>query len=516
MRKLRSLLSIICISALCGTAFAAPPVAPLSDLDAYVQKIMADWKVPGLAVAVVKDGKLVLARGYGVRELGKPGKVDANTLFTIASNSKAFTAAALGTLVAQNKLHWDDPVTQYLKGFELGDPWVTRALTVRDLLTHRSGYCDPIFMWFTTDFNREQIIQHLRFDKPSYGFRARFCYNNTMYLVASQLIPAITGQSWEDYVHAHFFVPLDMNRTDTSVAAISADADAAAPHAEVDHKVTVIRRYDIDSMAPVGGINSSVNDMSHWLLMLLNNGSYAGKTVLQPKIIADMETPQVVIPVDNGIGAWLHTMSPDSLFYTYGLGFMVEDYAGHKLVMHDGDIDGMASALGMLPDLHLGVVVLTNMDHDDARNALLFHILDEYLGRPPRDTNGALLRLAHQQELTDKAEQTKLAAAYVPGAAPLALKQYVGVYSNPLEGDARLSLENGHLVLRLGNPDFTGDLIHWNHNTFRVKLRYRFYDEAFDQYVTFDLDATGKPMELRFYDLPARFLREVPVAAANH
>ncbi len=516
MRKLRSLLSIICISALCGTAFAAPPVAPLSDLDAYVQKIMVDWKVPGLAVAVVKDGKLVVARGYGVRELGKPGKVDANTLFTIASNSKAFTAAALGTLVAQNKLHWDDPVTQYLKGFELGDPWVTRALTVRDLLTHRSGYCDPIFMWFTTDFSREQIIQHLRFDKPSYGFRAHFCYNNAMYLVASQLIPAITGQSWEDYVHTHFFVPLDMNRTDTSVAAVSADADAAAPHAEVDHKVTVIRRYDTDIMAPVGGINSSVNDMSHWLLMLLNNGSYAGKTVLPPKIIAAMETPQVVIPEDSGIGTWLHTMSPDSHFYTYGLGFIVEDYAGHKLVMHDGDIDGMASALGMLPDLHLGVVVLTNMDHDDARNALLFHILNEYLGKPPRNTNGALLTLAHQQELTDKAEQTKLAAAYVPGAAPLALKQYVGVYSNPLEGDARLSLENGHLVLRLGNPDFTGDLIHWNHNTFRVKLRYRFYDEAFDQYVTFNLDATGKPMELRFYDLPARFLREVPVAAANH
>ncbi|MHB8404501.1 MAG: serine hydrolase [Gammaproteobacteria bacterium] len=516
MRKLRSLLSIICISTLCGTAFAAQPIAPLSDLDAYVQKVMADWKVPGLAVAVVKDGKLVLARGYGVRELGKPGKVDSNTLFTIASNSKAFTAAALGTLVAQNKLHWDDPVTQYLKGFELSDPWVTRALTVRDLLTHRSGYCDPIFMWFTTDFNREQIIQHLRFDKPSYGFRAHFCYNNAMYLVASQLIPAITGQSWEDYVHTHFFVPLDMNRTDTSVAAISADADAAAPHAEVDHKVTVIRRYDTDTMAPVGGINSSVNDMSHWLLMLLNDGSYAGKTVLPPKIIAAMETPQVVIPVDSGIGTWLRAMSPDSHFYTYGLGFIVEDYGGRKLVMHDGDIDGMASAVGMLPDLHLGVVVLTNMDHNDARNALLFHILDEYLGMPPSGTNGALLALAHQQKLTDKAVQTKLVASYVPGAAPLALKQYVGVYSNPLEGDARLSLENGHLVLRLGNPDFTGDLIHWNHNTFRVKLRYRFYDEAFDQYVTFDLDATGKPMELRFYDLPAHFMREAPPAATNH
>jgi hypothetical protein len=219
--------------------------------------------------------------------------------------------------------------------------------------------------------------------------------------------------------------------------------------------------------------------------------------------------------VHDDVGVWLHTMNPDSLFYTYGLGFDVDDYAGHKLIMHDGDIDGMASALGMLPEMHLGVVVLTNMDHNDARNALLFHILDEYLGRPPRDTNGALLALAHQQAIANEAQQTRLAAFRIPGAVPLPLDQYTGVYSNPLNGDARLSLENGHLVLRLGNPEFTGDLIHWNHNTFRVKLRYRFYDQAFEQYVTFDLDATGKPMVLRFYDLPARFTREA-LATTKH
>ncbi|MGH8306701.1 MAG: serine hydrolase [Gammaproteobacteria bacterium] len=518
MRKLSLILFVICISTLGTAAFAtqAPAAQPLSDIDAYVQKIMQDWKVPGLAVAVVKDGKVVLARGYGVREVGKPGKVDANTLFTIASNSKAFTAAALGTLVAQGKLHWGDPVTEYLPDFELNDPWVTREITVRDLLTHRSGYCDPIFMWFTTGFSREQIIQHLRFDKPNYSFRSRFCYDNATYLVASQVIPAITGQSWEDYVHAHLFVPLGMTHTNTSVAAITADSDAAAPHAVVDSKVTVIRRYDVDSMAPVGGINSSVNDMSHWLIMLLNDGRYDGKTVLDPKIIADMETPQMVIPVDSDIGGWLHAMSPGSHFYTYGLGFVVEDYAGHKLVMHDGDIDGMASALGMLPDEHLGVVVLTNMDHDDARNALLYHIMDEYLGVSPRDVNGALLALAHQQETADKASQAKLAASRISGPAPLPLTQYAGVYVNPLDGTARVSLEGNHLVLRLGNPNFTGDLVHWNHNTFRVRLRYRFYDESFDQYVTFDLDTTGKPMELRFYDLPARFAREPTPIATKH
>ncbi|HKT32398.1 MAG TPA: serine hydrolase domain-containing protein, partial [Gammaproteobacteria bacterium] len=393
MRKLSLLLFALCFAA--AHAAAQPAPAPLADLDSYVQKIMRDWQVPGLAVAVVKDGKVILARGYGVRELDQSGKVDPDTLFTIASNSKAFTAAALGTLVTASKLHWDDPVTQYLPRFELNDPWVTRQITVRDLLTHRSGYCDPIFMWFTTDFNREQIIQHLRYAKPTYSFRARFCYNNAMYLVASQVIPAITGQSWEDYVRAHLFVPLDMNRTDTSIEAMNADPDAAAPHALVDGKVTVIRRYNTDAMAPIGGINSSVNDLSHWLLMLLDNGSYNGKSVLSPDVIAQMETPQMVVPVDSGIGSWLHAMSPASQFLNYGLGFVVEDYAGRKLVMHDGDIDGMASALGMLPSEHLGVVVLTNMDHDDARNALLYHIFDAYLGLPPRDVEGALLKAAH-------------------------------------------------------------------------------------------------------------------------
>lgn len=511
MRKLSLIFLALCFAS--GAALAQPAPAPLANLDGYVQKIMHDWQVPGLAVAVVKDGKVVLARGYGVREFGQPGKVDADTLFTIASNSKAFTAAALGTLVAAGKLHWDDPVTQYLPRFALDDPWVTRQITIRDLLTHRSGYCDPIFMWFTTGFDREQIIQHLRYAKPAYSFRSRFCYNNAMYLVASQVIPAITGQSWEDYVHAHLFAPLDMRRTDTSIETMNAATDTAAPHALVGDKPTVIRRYDTDAMAPIGGINSSVNDLSHWLLMLLANGNYAGKPVLSADTIAQMETPQMVIPVDSGIGSWLHAMSPASQFLDYGLGFVVEDYGGRKLVMHDGDIDGMASALGMLPSEHLGVVVLTNMDHDDARNALLYHILDAYLGLPPQDVEGALLKMSRDQAARDQAEKAKLAASRVPGAAPLPLGAYVGEYSNDLDGSVRISLANGHLLLQAGNPDLNGELIHWNHNTFRVKLGYPFYDESFDQYVTFDLDASGKPTDLRYYDLPARFLRTTPAAS---
>lgn len=506
MRKLGLAVAIFCLILTATAAQAAAP-APLQDLDAYVQRVMHDWQVPGLAVAVVKDNQVVLARGYGVREVGKPGKVDANTLFTIASNTKAFTAAALGTLVAQGKLNWDDRVTEYLPRFELSDPWVTHAITVRDLLTHDSGYCDPIFMWFTTGYTRAQVIEHLRYAKPTYGFRTHFCYNNAMYLVASQIIPAITGQSWEAYVKAHLFTPLDMTRTDTSVAGMDADPDAAAPHALVDGKVSVIRRYNTDAMAPIGGINSSVNDMSHWLLMLLDNGQYHGKTVLSPKTISDMETPQVIIQADSGMAAALHAMSPDSQFLTYGLGLVIEDYHGHKVVMHDGDIDGMASAVGLIPDLHLGVVVLTNMDHADARNALLYHIFDRYLGLPPQGAEQRLLGMAAGLNASQQAQHAALAAVHVPGPAPLPLADYTGEYSNDLDGTVRILLDNGHLALKLGNPNLNGELVHWNHNTFRVQMGYRFYGETFDQYVTFDLDARGQPMELRYFDLPARFLR---------
>ena len=239
-------------------ALATPPAsapAPLQGLDAHVQQVMHDWKVPGLALAVVKDGKVVLARGYGVRELVKPGKVDADTLFDIGSNTKAFTVAALGTLVATGKLKWDTPVVDELQGFRLQSPYLTQNVTLRDLLTHRTGYCDPGAAWYTSDAS--DIVRRMRFQKPEYGFRTTFCYNNVQYLAASRFIPAITGESWNDYVAAHLFRPLGMRRTVSTDAAVNASTDVAAPHGMVDGKAAVIRRYwphNMDVFAAVGGI----------------------------------------------------------------------------------------------------------------------------------------------------------------------------------------------------------------------------------------------------------------------
>jgi len=459
----------------------------------------------------------VFARGYGVRELGKPGKVDADTLFTIGSVSKQFTVAALGTLVSASKLRWDAPVTGYLKNFQLGSPYVTQNIMLSDLLSHRSGYCDPLWMWYTSDDTAANVIQRLRYQTPDYGFRAQFCYNNTLYLAASLFIPAITGESWNDYVAQHLFAPLGMTHTDTTEAAVEAAANAALPHAKVDGKVEVIQRYwanNMDVFAAVGGINSSVNDMSHWLEMLLADGKYAGHTVLDPAVIQTMETPQTIIPAHTWIGDWLRTQTPDSHFYAYGFGFMLQDYGQYNVVWHAGDINGMATAMALVPSEHLGVIVLSNMDQNRAAEGVVFHVLQSYLKLPHFDVSQALYDSRQKADAKDQADQNKLAATQQKDAQPpRPLSDYAGIYRDDFYGTANVTEVSGHLVLQLGNPDFTGDLVLWHDNTFRVTWRDHYYGKS---YVTFDLDAYGKPDKLSFALIPMHYQRlEQPAAVAS-
>ena len=493
-------------------AYAVPPAsAPtkLQGLDGYVQQAMHDWHVPGLSIAIVKDAKVVLARGYGVRELGKPGKVDADTLFDIGSNSKAFTVAALGTLVSAGKLEWNTPVVDELKDFKLESPYVTQNATLRDLLTHRTGYCDPGAAWYTSDAS--DIVRRMRFQKPEYGFRTTFCYNNVQYLAASRFIPAITGRSWNDYVAAHLFEPLGMTRSASTEAGVAAASDVAAPHGMVDDKPAVIHRYwphNMDVFAAVGGIWSSANDMGRWLQMLLADGQYDGRTVLDRKVVDAMMTPQMLIESGTGIGDEIRAWMPGGSFYTYGMGLFVQDDHGHKIVWHAGDIDGMASAVVLVPEAHLGIAVMENMDHAEARFAIVAHVLQTMLDLPRHDADPALLAAARKDEAEGAAMDKKLAATRVPGSKPsLPLDDYAGNYADKLDGEARVSLEHGHLVLRLGNPDFTGDLEPWHDDTFHVTWRYKFYG---DDYATFDVDALRRPARLTLAGMSLHFEKAGP------
>lgn len=501
---------LACMSLQVGTAAQAP----LAGLNAYVHRAMSLWNVPGLAVAVVHDGHVVLARGYGVRALGKPGRVDANTLFTIGSNSKAFTVAALGTLVAAGKLRWNDHVVDYVPHFRLRSAYVTQHVTLRDLLSHRTGYCDPTFMWYPARDTAANIIHRLRYQRPTYGFRAHFCYNNTMYLVASRFIPAVTGMSWQRYVRAHLFEPLDMTRTDATEAAVAAVADAALPNGWVNGKAQRIHRYwahNMDVFAPVGGINSSVNDLSHWLLMLLADGRYDGKTVVPRSVIEAMETPQAIIQKNSELAKWLMTQTPHGHFYAYGLGFILQEYAGHKLVWHAGDIDGMASALALVPGKHLGVVALSNMNESRASEGVVFYVLQSYLGLAHHDVSAALYAQRQKAKRAQRAQEKRLAATRVPGAkAPLPLSDYAGKYTDKFYGTVHVSEAHGHLVLRMGNPMFTGDLQPWHGETFHVVWRYGFYNTYGIGYVTFAVDALGRPDRVSFTGTPNHYERSAP------
>lgn len=487
------LLALVAYASLAAGAAAQNPSSP-TDLDAYVHQVMAQWQVPGLAVAIVKDGKVVLARGYGVRELGKPDRVDGGTLFDIGSNTKAFTAAALGTLVADGKLTWDARVVDHVRPFRLGSPFVTESITLLDLLTHDSGYCDP-GMWYRSD--DVDVIERLRYQQPDFGFRTHFCYNNMLFLVASRFIPAVTGQSWNEYVARRLFAPLGMSRTVTTEAEVAADTDVAMPHGEVDGEVSVMHRYwphNMDIISPVGGIYSSADDMSHWMLMLLADGRYEGRAVLDSTTVQALETPRIVIQATSGVGREIRVWLPGGTFYTYGLGLFVQDYAGHKLVWHAGDIDGMASAMALVPDAHLGVAVLSNMSQNDARFGIVQRVLQSYLGLATADVNDTLLAMTERARKAGETARARLAATRdSTGHPPVSLSEYAASYHDDLAGTVRVTEEGGHLVLRMGNPDFTGDLEYWHHNTFRVTWRYRFYGTA---YVTFDIDALGQPARL--------------------
>lgn len=476
-----------------ATAFAAEPAPPqeMQGLDAYIEHAMGDWRVPGLAIAVVKDDKVVWARGFGRRNLDEPAGVDADTLFGIGSNTKAFTAAALGTLVTSGKLGWDSHMVDLLPGFQMYDPYVTREVTLRDLLSHRSGTCGEDGVWYATDFDSKEVMARLRYQKPAYSFRSQFCYSNSLYMTAGEVVPQLAGVSWRDYVRQHFFVPLHMTTTVTSVSAFTKTSDVASPHAEVDGRVQPIAWDNIDNIDPAGAIDSSVAEMAQWLRMLLADGRYEGKQVLDPAVIHEMQTPQMLIGGSDHEAKFLSALNPDSHFYAYGLGFFMQDYAGTTVVWHSGHIDGMSAGLGMVPSQHLGVVVLSNMDQSWLPMALVWKVVDAYAGRPQKDWSAVVLK-AVAPTPEDKQAGPNLAKIYGSGAAPLALADYVGIYGNDLYGNISVSLEHGKLILRISKR-FVGELKHWDHDTAQVLWDYAYLGKS---YITFAQDLRGTPVSV--------------------
>ncbi|HEX8284064.1 MAG TPA: serine hydrolase [Pyrinomonadaceae bacterium] len=500
-RNVRPALLLLALLVLSTPLSAQTLEERLKEIDAYAEKAGRDWKVPGFSVAIVKDDRVVFVKGYGVRELGKAEPVDKDTLFAVASNTKAFTSAALATLVDEGRLKWDDPVTKYLPYFQLYDPYVTREMTVRDLLSHRSGFATfgGDLLWYETTYPREEILRRVRFLKPVYGFRSRYGYQNIMFLAAGEIVPAVTGKSFDDYVREKFFAPLGMTRTVTTYKQLTASQNVATPHNEVEGRVRVVHYSNVDSAGGAAVINSTAAEMAEWVRLQLGRGTYQGKKIFSADRSREMWTPHTVV---SGVSESAEKFNPTVHFNLYGLGWFLSDYRGRKVVTHSGGLDGMTSRVALLPEENLGVVVLTNSE-TPLQTFLWYKVFDVFTGAPPRDWSADYLARARVARERDEAEAKKLEDARVPGTKPsLPLGSYAGTYGGQMYGDAKVTEENGRLVVRLlPSPAYVGDLEHWHYDTFRIKWRDSVVYPYPRGWVTFQLDPRGKVSEMKI-DVP--------------
>jgi len=476
---------------------AAAAVLP-PRFDAIVAQAMKTFEVPGMGIAVVKDGKVVLAKGYGVRKLGDPAPVDAQTLFGIASNTKAFTATALGLLVEEGKIAWDAPVTRYLPWFQMWDPYVTREMTVRDLLVHRSGLglgAGDLLIFPESTYSRREILERLRFVKPATSFRSAYAYDNILYLAAGEVIEAVSGRTWEDFISERILKNVRMAATRQRHSADVAGRNVAIPHAPLETGLAAQPPDENDNMNPAGGILSCAEDMAKWMLVHLNEGKLADGTRLFSER-TERELTSLVTPI--GIAnppAELAALRMS--FRGYALGFNVNDYRGRKMVSHTGSLSGYVSRLVIVPDLELGIVVLTNQESNEAYNSVIYAVLDQAMGVPPTDWAQAYLKVK-ERGIAGTAEALKKAAAKRDASArpSLPLADYAGVYEDAWYGPISIALEGGKLVMNFTKtPAMVGDMEHWSRETFVVRWRDR--ELRADAYVTFTLDPDGAIIEAR-------------------
>ena len=465
-------------------------------IDSLTNLVLKTFNVPGIAVGVVKDGKLIHAKGYGVANINTGKKVDENTLFGVASNSKAMTAAALGMLVDEGKIKWDDKVTDYIPEFKMYDPYVTEAFTIRDLLTHRSGLGlgagDLMMFPDGSDFTKKDIIHNLRFLKPVSAFRTKYDYDNNLYIVAGEVVARASGKSWEDFVEQRIMQPLNMKSTAASLYRLKDRSNAIRPHAPVDGKLQVLDIDWSESANAAGGIWSNVTDWSKWVIAQMNHGKYGDS--LKQKIFSD-EVHEETWSAQTIIGA--RAVAPyNTHFAAYGLGWFLSDVKGYKQVTHTGGLAGIVTQVVMLPELNLGIIVFTNQQSGAAFNAISYTIKDSYLGIAGFDW----VKIMHDRvekgeaeakKINDEVEQN-IKSEQAKAAGGFNIAPYIGTYKDTWFGDIEISTTGGKAWLTSKrSPKLKGELFPFKGNTLIVRWNDRTMDA--DAYVMFTTDMDGKP-----------------------
>jgi CubicO group peptidase (beta-lactamase class C family) len=452
-------------------ATAASQKGPdLAAFDKYVAKAARDWKVPGMAVAIVQGDSLVFAKGYGVTEIGKSAPANEHTRFAIGSTTKAMTVAALAMLVDEGKLKWDDRVLDYFPDFQLYDSYATRELTVRDLLTHRTGLPSTDLLWALPEnqYTTAEMMHRMRYVQPISSFRSHWEYQNNMYGIAGALVAKLAGMPWERFIQTRIFDPLGMTESIPLVAGLAGKPNVATPHGLVHDTVKVIPVRTTDAIAPAGSVWSSVSDMSKWMRFILDSGRVGTRRLIQPATFREIVAPQMRAPMEEYPALTL----AQPHFFSYALGWFVQDYHGDVVWMHTGSIDGMCAIIGLVPERHIGVYVLENLDHAELRHALMYKVFDMYRSpprAPARDWSADLK--AHFDSLRATRRAAAAAAADTSkakggGTQPsLPLERYAGSYVDSTYGTMQVTLADGALHAKFVNFDI-GALKHASYETF--------------------------------------------------
>jgi CubicO group peptidase (beta-lactamase class C family) len=476
----------------------------LDHLDADVERVMKLFDVPGIAIAVVKDGQVLAARGFGVRKLGAPEKVDGKTLFEVASNSKAFTAAALAMLVDEGKLAWDDPVTKHLPDFQMYDAYVTHEMTVRDLLTHRSGLglgAGDLLWWPTTSFSTDEIIHKLRYIQPSTSFRSSYAYDNLLYIVAGKIVAAKSGKTWGETIHERILTPVGMASTTTSLAENAGNPNVANAHSKINDKIAAVKAMPVPNAVGAVGINTNAEDIARWMNVLLAQGKLpaaagagAGTDGKEARLFSakqarELWTAQTPMRTGEPNAKLAGTRAN---FAAYGLGFQLRDYHGRLLALHSGALQGFYSKVVLVPEEKLGIAILTNAESGGSLNALQWQLLGRLVDKDDKsDWIGAVSAVEEEMHAKEKARLAKAGAARSAKSQPsLPRSAYDGDYQDPWYGIASIKHVGGRQVLSLSRtPDLTGELEHYQHDTFIVRWKERNFNA--DAYVTFALNPDG-------------------------
>lgn len=434
----------------CDATAGAAAAPPLSDLDAYVGTALSTWKAPGLAIAVVQGGRVLLARGYGRRELGGEGAVDAHTRFAIASLTKGFTAALASQAVATGKLAFDAPIAPRLPGFALKDARVTGELTLRDVLSHRVGLDESAeLLWQGTGYDQAEVLARLATVPQAAPLRSHFSYSNVMYVAAGKLLSEANGTPWAQQLKARILEPAALRDSGVGIPQ-STDGNFARPHAEQDGKLRVIAPRNVDNIAPAAAMYSSAHDLARWLLLLLSRGELGGQRVLPAESIDAILSPQMLV----GLAPWQRGLYPESHFLTQGMGFMLQDYRGQLVAWGTGGLDGYSCSLALLPAAQLGIVVLANVPWTGLPEGLVFQAIDRFLGVRGRDFNALRLALSLQSRARHAAAVEAAIGPQQSTAWPQPPGRLIGRYRSELLGDAVITQGTGAaantLLLRIG------------------------------------------------------------------